>query len=350
MDRRGTATVTYPHHDPVRFGRHAAPPTARHTHLAGVAEDRAPQDWPLRPDGQIPRVWPPLPPEDTAEHRRDGRSPEPGRLRRPPVVGDDPQMPPRPESGTPSGGGQPASAGDPALPGLRKQVMERLTAANENHAKQLWERRRRDPISEHALLFFFTEPPDEHYPDGLLRTAVRVLPAGDPMTLPDLLSQMAAVTADHAYAGNTPAEVIFGWQEPRSEAAAYTATGVSTVGTLAQPWAQLQREASFEMHLPGRGHAVLFDRSCVLVDRHARNGWGTADGWTSNQAGRGLPVHTDTPGQDPSRPRPRDPVSRHRLTIRTDPRLPENNEHGPDNHAVWSALWELHQAMQQVTS
>jgi hypothetical protein len=243
------------------------------------------------------------------------------------------------------------------MPALRSQLAVRLADANESHAGLVWDQRRRDPVSEHALLFFFAEPPSPALPDGLLRTAVRVLPAGDGMALPLLLQEMTVVAQQHEQDGNTAGKFIFGWREDRSPSAVYLGTGVSTIGSLTQSWAQLQNDAFTELQLPGRCYAVLDDGSCVLVDRHAGKQWGVADVWTSHRmSGRGswheLPLHTDpdSPHVEAIHRLP-DPSSRHRLTFHTDENLAFTDIYGPGDSAVWQwqHLFSLHRAMRKVT-
>src|SRR5262249_6724514 len=49
---------------------------------------------------------------------------------------------------------------DLALPDLRNKVVDALIGINWNHATQAWQRRRRDPLNQHVLVFFFAEPPN----------------------------------------------------------------------------------------------------------------------------------------------------------------------------------------------
>jgi hypothetical protein len=86
---------------------------------------------------------------------------------------------------------------------------------NWNHANQAWQRRRRDPLSPHVLVFFYAEPAGGQ-PRYELRTAARLFLAADGQRLAKLLYDMtgsstnispqAATRARTCSAGTTPCQ------------------------------------------------------------------------------------------------------------------------------------------------
>jgi hypothetical protein len=245
-----------------------------------------------------------------------------------------------------------AAYGISAMPYLRKAVSIRIIEANEKHAEMLWKRRGRDPINEHALLFFYG------YAIGELAqvrvwTATRLLPPGDEPLL-RVLDEMTAAVSKHRAAGNSAEQAIFSSHEPRPAEAVYLGTGVSTVGTPQQPWSQLQRDAMTDVQLPGRCTVMLDDRSCVLVDRHAGRQWGEATVRASSQlygpAGRHrLTIRLDRQMGQRDDPRaPRFSARQHLDRFERGTAIPDDPESG--SPAVWQQLAALHQVMRQVTA
>src|SRR5262249_38607136 len=101
------------------------------------------------------------------------------------------ETPPRPQA--PAAEPSPFEQG---LPDLRTQVVNGLIRMNWNHANQAWQRRRRDPLSPHVLVFFYTEPAGGQ-PRYELRTAARLFLAADGQRLAKLLYDMTGVIHEH---------------------------------------------------------------------------------------------------------------------------------------------------------
>ena len=209
-----------------------------------------------------------------------------------------------------------------ALPDLRSQVVNGLIRMNWNHASQAWQRRRRDPLSAHVLVFFYAEPPAGQPPRCELRTAARLFLAADGKRLAMLLYDMAGVTRDHLAAGRDPRTHIFSWHDPMTPNARYVGLGVSSLDTPEGTWDEVQRTASSDMDVPGRCYARLFDGTTLLVDRLALTGFG------------GSHVLTTHPTYDVSGMRQR------RWDFDRD--LAESRDHTPEFWATWQWLIHLH--------
>jgi hypothetical protein len=219
----------------------------------------------------------------------------------------------------------PVSPWDEALPDLRNKVVNRLTSMNWNQAVATWQRRRRDPLNPHVLVFFFAEPPSGRPPRCELHVAARLFPAGDQQRLAMLLYELLPVVHDHLSAGRDPDQYIFSWHDQRSPYARYAGLGVTSLDTPAGSWEQVQKTAQSDMDVPGRCYAQLVDGSALLIDRLARQHFGEYRIWTSN------PV-TDVSG---ARYRP--------TTLARD--LAVSDTYGPDNRAIWRWLSEMNRLM-----
>jgi len=209
-----------------------------------------------------------------------------------------------------------------ALPDLRYQVVSGLIRLNWNHASEAWQRRRRDPLSPHVLVFFFAEPPVGLPPRCELRTAARLFLAADGQRLAVLLYEMARVARDHLAAGHDPRTHIFSWHDEMSAHARYLGLGVSSLDTPAGTWNEVQRSADSDLDLPGRCYARLVDGSTLLLDRLARNEFGASNVWTTH------------PTYDVSGMRQR------RWDFDRD--LAESGDYDPDFRATWHWLIQLH--------
>ena len=160
------------------------------------------------------------------------------------------------------------------MPDLRTEVVNGLIRMNWNHANQAWQRRRRDPLSPHALVFFYAEPPTGQPPRYELRTAARLFLAADGKRLAMLLYEMAGVIRDHLAAGRDPRTHVFSWHDPMSAHARYVGLGVSSLDTPDGSWDEMQRTAGSDMDVPGRCYARLVDGSTMLIDRPAMTEFG----------------------------------------------------------------------------
>ena len=209
-----------------------------------------------------------------------------------------------------------------ALPELRSQVVNALIRMNWKHASEAWQRRRRDPLSAHALVFFYAEPPTGQPPRCELRTAARLFLAADGKRLAMLLYEMVGVARDHLAAGRDPRTHIFSTHEPMSMRARYVGLGVSSLDTPAGTWDEVQRSASTDMDVPGRCYARLIDTSTMLVDRLAMTEFGVSQ------------VLTTHPTYSTSRQRQR------RWDFDRD--LAESTDFDPEFWTTWQWLIQLH--------
>lgn len=171
---------------------------------------------------------------------------------------------------------------DLAMPDLRNKTVNELIGINWNHANEAWQRRRRDPLNQHVLVFFFAEPPTGRPPRCELRTAARLFLAADGQRLALLLYEMVGVARDHLAAGRDPRTHIFSWHNPTSRHARYVGLGVSSLDTPAASWPQVQQSAGSEIDVPGRCYARLIDGSMLLVDRLAKTDFGMSNVLTSD--------------------------------------------------------------------
>ncbi len=175
----------------------------------------------------------------------------------------DPYRPPRPPSPF-----------EMALPDLRNKVVNRLNMANGLFARQAWERRRRDPLGPHALVFCYAEPPVGEPARCALRIAARLFLAADESRLPLLLYEMVHVARNVLQAGGDPRTDLSNWHDPMSGRAFYVGVGVSSLDTPAATWRQVQETANGELDIPGRCYAQLVDGSRLLIDRLAHRDFG----------------------------------------------------------------------------
>jgi hypothetical protein len=170
-----------------------------------------------------------------------------------------------------------------ALPDLRNKIVNRLVEMSWLHSRNAWERRRRDPISPHALVFFYAEAPAADPPRCELRIAQRLFLGADEPRLPVLLYQMIEVARTHLGAGGDPRREMSTVCDDMSAHAVYVGVGVSSLDTPAGTWVQIQRRASGELDVPGRCYAWLIDDSLLQVDRLASRGFGTVDIWSTHR-------------------------------------------------------------------
>jgi len=196
---------------------------------------------------------------------------------------------------------------------------------NWNQAKEAWQRRRRDPLNPHVVVFFFAEPPTVWPSRCELRVAARLFLAGDEQRLALLLHDLVPVVAAHFEAGRDPDDVVFSWSDPRSALARYAGVGVSSLDTPAGSWEQVQKRVESDMDVPGRCYALLVDGSTLLVDRLARQDFGAYRVWASH------------PVLDASGQRQRWATTAHDIA--------SSDAYGPDHTAIWRWLAELNRVM-----
>jgi len=321
--RGAPSVMTFPPPEPEVGRSHARHSADLPRRDVGRAEAPAPWLPPRQPAAAQPRR--PEPPQAPETARTRDQSAEPG-----PPAGTAPAPPTGGYAGEPHRhaevpGPPPTSPWDEALPDLRNRVVNRLTSMNWNQAMATWQRRRRDPLNPHVLVFFFAEPPIGRPALCELHVAARLFPAGDQQRLAMLLYELLPVFHDHLRVGRDPDQYLFSWHDPRSPYARYAGVGVTSLDTPAGSWEQVQKTAQSDMDVPGRCYAQLVDGSVLLIDRLARRQFGEYRIWTTH------PV-TDVSG---ARYRP--------TTLARD--LAVSDTYGPDNQATWRWLSELNRLM-----
>ena len=194
------------------------------------------------------------------------------------------------------------SSADAAMSDLRNRVVNRLFTLNVNQAAYAWERRRRDPLNPHALVFCFAEPPTDAPPRRKLAIAWRLFLGSDEPELPRLLRQLHKVIETHQASGAfDPRVSMVNTCEDMSANAAYVGLAVSSLGNLDRSWAQVQKAAHGDIDVPGRCYAVMTDGARLVMDRHAEDLYGRVEVRSthhiqdvSGQISRGWTRATDT--------------------------------------------------------
>jgi len=222
----------------------------------------------------------------------------------------------------PAGGRSPW---DDAMPDLRNKIVNKLISMNWNQTVATWQRRRRDPLNPHVLVFFFANPPSGWPARSTLRVAARLFPGGDEQRLAMLLYELTPVVRAHVTARRNLDKFVFSWADQRSPQARYVGVGVSSLDTPAGSWDEVQKSAQSDMEVPGRCYAHLVDGSMLLIDRLARRQFGECHIWSNHSV-------RDVSGE------------RHRPTT-TAPDIATSDTYGPQNRAVWQWLAALNSVM-----
>jgi hypothetical protein len=181
-----------------------------------------------------------------------------------------------------------------AMPDLREQAVERLNTFNWDHARTAWERRRRDPLGPHVLLFLYADP-DPHAANGhvwfTLRAAARLFLASDEPDLAKLLAEFQRATAPLLNARADPrGREMSNWTDPMSSGAVYLGVAISSLDTDDASWQQTQREALNDMGVPGQCYATLTDGTKLVIHRRAINDFGDVTVTTNRPHTQVLPA------------------------------------------------------------
>ena len=267
---------------PVEHPEHPERPDRPHPAARHASSARRDGRYPSQLSPQIPppsraSTGPPAdyPPRFRQDHPQ---RPEPPAHRAPP----DPADLYRPAPPYPPVSPRRVSPFESALPDLRNKVVNRLHVMNGLHARQAWERRRRDPLGPHVLVFFYAEPPTGGPPRCELRTAARLFLAADEPRLPMLLYELLDVARELLEAGGDPRTEMSNWHDEMSTRATYLGVGISSLDTPAATWRQVQHAAGSELDIPGRCYARLIDGTLLLVDRLAKQDFGKVNIWTTH--------------------------------------------------------------------
>jgi hypothetical protein len=163
-----------------------------------------------------------------------------------------------------------------AMPDLREQVVERLNTVNWNHARTAWERRRRDPLGPHVLLFLYADPDATNgHTWFTLRVAARLFLASDEPDLPRLLADFHRATSPLLNARVDPRTPdVSNWADPMTPGAVYLGVAVSSLDTDDAPWELTQRTALNDMGVPGQCYATLSDGTKLVIHRRSITDFG----------------------------------------------------------------------------